>query len=237
MDSDELDDETKASILRRHQDLLARMDDAKASSNDAHVDAWRDLALSGSLLLRVAEARTGDERVEAVRKLLRLAAAELASNRPLPVPLRLWLSSALFEAARSPRNANQALGLTPGSGRSPNTIRRMHNVAQIHAIRHWFDFGLTAAAAAALPFALRANGQHGTGEDASVLVKEFNAIAAHWAIEGPFIVDDRGDAVGDQKATLDDLRSGRHVHVEFAHRRFPRNWYSIRVSAEVAGKP
>ena len=200
--------------------LFAQVEAAKAMANDAHVDARTDLALAGALLLTVSESLDESERFAAARQLLRFAASLIAGNKPLPVPMRDWLSQALFRAARAGR-ADEALGLRAGRGRRADVQRRMRNVGQIHALMRWKRLGLEPAASAVLPTAIRANGESGSGEDASVLVKEFRAIDKMWEIKGPFLAEPDGYPIGNAEATLADLEQGRHVSVVFEHRRIP----------------
>ena len=205
----------------RAASALARLNAAKAEANDAHVDARDDLALVESLLVSMLESVDGDERVASARLLLRLAASGIAGNRPLPAPLRKWLSEALLDAAR-PRKpgkagpADRALGLVRGSGKFFDLQRHMRNVGQMHALMQWHGFKAERAASAALPTTYVVAGAATGAEDVSALVKARRALKKNWAIKGPYLAEDDGyPCEGNVAATIGDLRAGRNVSVVF----------------------
>jgi hypothetical protein len=213
-------DDDGSSPKDRAAALVAKLDAAKARAHDAHVDARDELALVGTLLLALKENPDGAQRLASARLLLRLAASWVGRGLPLPVPLREWLSQGLYRAAQS-GSADAALGLRIGRGNRADTQRHMRNVGQIYALMHWHEIRLEPAASAALPTAYGETGEPGSGEDTSVLVKQYRAINKKWIMKGPFLAHTDGYPLGETAATLADLKQGRNVSVVFERRGVP----------------
>jgi hypothetical protein len=160
-------------------------------------------------LLRFAEIAAGEDRIEAMRQLLRLSGRALALGEPLPHSVTLWLAQGLSDVAAGVEPA-VALGLVR-RGRPSSQVTTLTRAAHVHALVAWGATKEGAADAVCTFFSLA---------ERSHLIKAYNLAARAWEIRGPHItrLTPAEVSAGEdcRAATLADFEVGRYVAVSFA---------------------
>lgn len=172
-------------------------------------------------------------RCKVTKEIIEHIVTDLRAGRETTAALRAWLADALATAART-GDADGSFGFKNPKHRPRRVISKaMQYAAGMHCVMVWVGASRSEAANALQELYSR--------ESKSLIDALADASRARW-IDGPFVMlrpaPSRADLFETQRdriATVDDLRGGAHVIVDFIARSPPIEALLVEVPKEVVG--
>lgn len=156
------------------------------------------------IILRQFEITASEKREKKAAALMRLIAVQLQTNKPLPRPVRNWLSHLLIHGSKNTHSEDRLVFIL-AKRRRPDYDLQVEEFAYVHALTTW---GWTQDAAA------RGVAEFFAGEeiDPTPLKKRINSARGRWTAEGPWRqMRPEGEP---PEATVKHLQDGDEVIVE-----------------------